>query len=201
MPKKSDLRNHCAIVQPRPGLYDSAMATQITLKTEGPHGLPSGRRTEVDPRYPGLIILVTDYDCGQRFTPKRSEPCANATARERGEQAEPVPRLARGTTKCASLRRVGSTGTTRLTRLSNCFVKSRCPWQESNPWGSVLRVICVTIALSYNRGCTIAQWLRKSLLKDGRGGLFCLFQTRCPLAHSSTLQVGGKAHFACKTII
>ncbi len=34
-----------------------------------------------------------------------------------------------------------------------------------------------------------------------RGGfkLFCLFQTRCP--HSSTLQVGGKAHFASKTII
>jgi hypothetical protein len=29
---------------------------------------------------------------------------------------------------------------------------------------SVLRVICVAIALSYNRGCTIAQWLRKSLL-------------------------------------
>ena len=26
-----------------------------------------------------------------------------------------------------------------------------CPWQESNPWGSVLRVICVTIK------CAIAQ--------------------------------------------
>ena len=37
-------------------LYDSAMATQITVKTEGPHGLPSGRRTEVDSLYPGLII-------------------------------------------------------------------------------------------------------------------------------------------------
>ena len=58
---KSDLRNHQAIVQPR--LYDSLMVTQITLKTEGPHGLPSGRRAEVDPQYPGLIIL-TDYDCG-----------------------------------------------------------------------------------------------------------------------------------------
>ncbi len=33
--KKSDLRNHQAIVQPR--LYDSLMVTQITLKTEGPH--------------------------------------------------------------------------------------------------------------------------------------------------------------------
>ena len=72
---KSDLRtsNHQAIVQPRlydclmvtqiPRLYDCLMVTQITLKTEGPHGLPSGRRAEVDPLYPGLIIL-TDYDCG-----------------------------------------------------------------------------------------------------------------------------------------
>ena len=33
---KSDLRNHQAIVQPR--LYDRLMVTQITLKTEGPHG-------------------------------------------------------------------------------------------------------------------------------------------------------------------
>ncbi len=36
---KSDLRNHQAIVQPR--LYDSLMVTQITLKTEGPHGSES----------------------------------------------------------------------------------------------------------------------------------------------------------------
>ena len=56
---KSDLRNHQAIVQPR--LYDCLMVTQITLKTEGPHGLPSGRQTEADPLYRGLIIL-TDYD-------------------------------------------------------------------------------------------------------------------------------------------
>ena len=62
---KNDLRNHQAIVQPR--LYDSLMVTQIILKTEGPHGLPSGRQTEADPLYRGLIIL-TDYDCGQRFT-------------------------------------------------------------------------------------------------------------------------------------
>ena len=34
----------------RPRLYDSAMVTQITLKTEGPHGLPSDRLpAEVDP--------------------------------------------------------------------------------------------------------------------------------------------------------
>jgi hypothetical protein len=44
-PQKSDLRNHHAIVQPR--LCDCLMVTQITLtsKTEGPHGLPSGRRS------------------------------------------------------------------------------------------------------------------------------------------------------------
>ncbi len=71
---KSDLRNHQAIVQPR--LYDSLMVTQITLKTEGPHGLPSGRQTEVDPLYRGLIIL-TVYDCGHAFQSlERSEPSA-----------------------------------------------------------------------------------------------------------------------------
>ncbi len=44
----SDLRSHCAVVQPR--LYDSAVATHITLKTEGPPGLLSGRRlAKVDP--------------------------------------------------------------------------------------------------------------------------------------------------------
>jgi hypothetical protein len=46
--------------------YNRVMVTQITLKTEGPHGLPSGRRTEDDPLYPGLIIL-TVYDCGHAF--------------------------------------------------------------------------------------------------------------------------------------
>ncbi len=30
---------------------------------------------------------------------------------------------------------------------------------------NTLRVICVTIAQLYSRGCTVAQWLRKSLLK------------------------------------
>ena len=41
--------------------------------------------------------------------------------------------------------------------------------QESNAWGlSVFRVICVTIdsEQSYNRGCAIARWLRKSPLGD-----------------------------------
>ena len=61
---KSDLRNHQAIIQPR--LYDCLMVTQITLKTESPHGLLSGRQTEADPLYRGLIIL-TVYDCGHAF--------------------------------------------------------------------------------------------------------------------------------------
>ena len=80
---KSDLRNHQAIVQPR--LYDSLMVRQITLKTEGPHGLPSGRRAEADPLYPGLIIL-TDYDCGHAFQSHLREVslCANASTREGG---------------------------------------------------------------------------------------------------------------------
>jgi hypothetical protein len=39
LPFKSDLRNHQAIMQPR--LYDCLMVTQITLKTESPHGLLS----------------------------------------------------------------------------------------------------------------------------------------------------------------
>jgi hypothetical protein len=106
-PYKSDLRNHQAIVQPRsdlrnhqaivqPRSYDSLMVTQITLKTEGPHGLPSGRRTEVDPLYPGLIIL-TVYDCGHAFQSLvRSEPCANATARELGEGLRNVHKSSAG---------------------------------------------------------------------------------------------------------
>jgi hypothetical protein len=50
------------------------MVTQIAHKTEGPHGLPSGRRTEVGPLHPGLIIL-TVYDYGRAFQSlERSEP-------------------------------------------------------------------------------------------------------------------------------
>ena len=56
-----------------------------------------------------------------------------------------------------------SRGTARPPRLAREYVLStiatksgrafsvECPWQESNPWGSVLRVICVTIEQSYNR--------------------------------------------------
>ena len=62
---KSDLRNHQAIVQPR--LYDCLMVTQITLKTEGPHGLPSDRLpAEVDPPEPLPLarscFILTDYE-------------------------------------------------------------------------------------------------------------------------------------------
>jgi hypothetical protein len=46
--RKSDLRNHRTIVRPRS--YDGAMVTQITLKTEGPHGFPSDDTpAEADP--------------------------------------------------------------------------------------------------------------------------------------------------------
>jgi hypothetical protein len=58
---KSDLRDHQAIVQPR--LYDCLMVTvtQITLKTEGPHGLPSDRLpAEVDP-LPLRRGLISSY--------------------------------------------------------------------------------------------------------------------------------------------
>ena len=120
------------------------------LKRKVPTGCLQADRREADPLYRGLIIS-TDYDCGQRFTPERMSRCANASTRERGEHR--------------------FTGLTRATPGQGLRIKRHhgnfsvvCPWQESNPWGSVLRVICVTIEQSYNRGCTIAQWLRKSLL-------------------------------------
>ena len=131
------------------------MVTQITLKTEGPHGLPSGRQTEADPLYRGLIIL-TDYDCGQRFTLERTEPCANATTRERGGWLTTAPGQGLRIKPDAWV-------TPGYSRTQEAF-SVRVSRQESNPWGSVLRVICVTIEQSYNRGCTIARWLRRSLL-------------------------------------
>jgi hypothetical protein len=90
-PQKSDLRNHQAIVHPR--LCDCVMVTQITLKTEGPHGqrdgLPSGRLplavpAEVDPPDGEVLFHLSRLRCGQRLSLERSEPCANAAARERG---------------------------------------------------------------------------------------------------------------------
>jgi hypothetical protein len=69
---KSDLRNHRATVQPR--MYDCSMVTQVTLKTESPPRVLSGRRpAEVDPRRiiirhgHGLIILA-DYDAAALIT-------------------------------------------------------------------------------------------------------------------------------------
>ncbi len=87
---KSDLRSHCAIVQPR--LYDSAVVTQITLKTEGPHGLPSDRLpAEADPlplcRVTGEVMFhLNRLRLRSRFTLERTEPCANAATRERVQQ-------------------------------------------------------------------------------------------------------------------
>ena len=63
----SDLRNHQAIVQPR--LYDCLMVTQITLKTEGPHGLPSDRLpAEVDPPDGEVLLHLNRLRCGQRLS-------------------------------------------------------------------------------------------------------------------------------------
>jgi hypothetical protein len=91
--QKSDLRNHLAIAQPR--LYDCLVVTQITvtLKTEGPHGLPSGRLpAEVDPPDGEVLFHLSRLGlrCGQRLSLERSEPCANAAARERGEWGVPT---------------------------------------------------------------------------------------------------------------
>ncbi len=131
---------HCAIVQPR--LYDClpVMVTQITLKTEGPHGLPSlagRRRTEVDPLYPGLIIMMilpsTIAATGTRSNHSRLGGVSRARSSPRTQRLDgascgsrrfspPVPQELRTSIKCASLRpqvrRVGSNlnGTTRLTR-------------------------------------------------------------------------------------
>ncbi len=125
---------HCAIVQPR--LYDCLMVThwQITLKTEGPHGLPSlagRRRTEVDPLYPGLIIMMILPSTIAATRSNHSRGVSRARSSPRTQRLDgascgsrrfspPVPQELRTSIKCASLRpqvrRVGSNGTTRLTR-------------------------------------------------------------------------------------
>jgi hypothetical protein len=68
-PPKSELRNHCAIVQPRnhcaivqPRWYDSAMVTQTTLKTESPSSI---LRVAVD----GAPLSPPD-----RWAPVRNRP-------------------------------------------------------------------------------------------------------------------------------
>jgi hypothetical protein len=66
------------------------MVTQITLKTEGPHGLPSGRQTEVDPLYRGLVIL-TDYDSGHASHSR--ELMSRARTQRLETEASPVTTL------------------------------------------------------------------------------------------------------------
>jgi hypothetical protein len=75
-----DLRHHQAIVQPR--LCVCLMVTQITLKTEGPHGLPCFRPTERRLiRHGRGLIILTDYDRGHAF---QSHPLRRAVpVRER----------------------------------------------------------------------------------------------------------------------
>jgi hypothetical protein len=95
-------------------------------------------------------FILADYDYGHAsYSRELSRARAQRLVREAspGSQGCPVtvPRLARDYEE----------------PLSSFSVE--CPWQESNPWGSVLRAICVATALSYNRVCTIAQWLRSSL--------------------------------------
>ncbi len=65
--------------------------------------------------------------------------------------------------ECIDLILGGSPGTMKL------FVRVSLAGIE--PVGfRVLRVICVTIKQSYNRGCTIAWWLRRSLFAKEAGG-------------------------------
>jgi hypothetical protein len=66
------------------------MVTQITLKTEGTHGLPSGRQTEADPLYRGLIILAV-YDCGHASHPR--ELMSRARTQRLETEASPVTTL------------------------------------------------------------------------------------------------------------
>jgi hypothetical protein len=58
---KSDLRNHCATVTVQPRLYSCAMVTQITLKTEGPPGLPSDARLRRLIRSAPLEVLSAGF--------------------------------------------------------------------------------------------------------------------------------------------
>jgi hypothetical protein len=96
----------------------------------------------------GLIILI-DHDCGHAYL-ERSEPCANA----RPMREEP----------CRTMRRANglrdyvlATADDLWHRPTQLKISVECPRQESNPWGSAgLRVTCVTIRQSCNRGCTIA---------------------------------------------
>ncbi len=65
------------------------MVTQIALKTEGPHGLPSGRQTEADPLHRGLIILAV-YDSGRASHPRE---LSRARTQRLETEASPVTTL------------------------------------------------------------------------------------------------------------
>ncbi len=59
--------------------------TPVTLKTESPDGLLSGRRlAEVDPPW-SCPYHPSRLGCGIRLSLERSEPLANARLHERGE--------------------------------------------------------------------------------------------------------------------
>jgi hypothetical protein len=101
--------------------------------------------------------ILAGYDCGQRLSLERREPCANAQpVREASGVAVtpgqglrikrlPVPRPRTYQAPAAA----PAPAAYRLK--SALFRKSVDPWQESNPWNlTVLRVICVT------SGCAIA---------------------------------------------
>ena len=77
----------------------------------------------------------------QRFTLERTEPCANAAARERVDSVSQRGHL------------LARPGTTKQLTIELLCKVSR---QDSNPWGSVLRVACVTNKQSHNSGCTLA---------------------------------------------
>ena len=61
------------------------MVTQITLKTEGPHGLPSDRLpAEVDLPCGEVLFHLSRLRLRPRFTPERVSQCASALTRESG---------------------------------------------------------------------------------------------------------------------
>ncbi len=92
-----------------------------------------------------MLFHLSRLRLRQRFTLERSEPCANAATRERRLSGATV-----ATTPGQGLR-IKPPASWQLFRRSQ-----RCPWQESNPRGSVLRVgvICVATGIKqsyYNR--------------------------------------------------
>ena len=94
--------------------------------------------------HPDRLRIADAYHC------ENMSRCANAASRELGEEARPT---------LAAKDYVSSRSKDRklFRRVSEARIE---------PVGSVLRVICVTIAPSYDRGRTMVRWLRKSLLAD-----------------------------------